>query len=613
MRVKIVAPCALAVGIAARHNGLYIRRNTRQRRGAAFSGDGMIRLAPCPKGYAFDQDKAVSPAETVTLVRERLKRAKLDILAESRRIDVGRLGIPVYLSVCGNDARHCMPSRKQMGKGASPEQAEASALMELVERFSFFSFWQSMPGKTEATWSEAEHLWGDALIAIEEILLSVHDSLPPDKARQTLDLLPWKFFSATCLTTGSECRLPLDWFKMLGEFNGSSAGNTQEESVLQGICELVERHACALVDKGRLTTPTIDASGCKDPVLQQLIRAFAREGIQLVLKDFSLELPVPTVAALAWDPASFPERSELVLTAGTAASPTKAAIRAITEVAQLAGDFCTGACYEASGLPKFSKLEDAAWLLQGGTVTLDSLPSVEAADIRDELVSLVAGLHARGFRVYSIATTHPALHIPAHYSIIPGFAFRERDANQSLGLFIGRMLAEDCEAEHAAHGLAVLDTLYPQAHFMPFFKGLLALRQGEAQIARDFFQQAYPLQPDDGSRGLAAFYAAYTHTQAMEWRPALPFLELALNHAPDVKEYWNLRGVAHFKLKDYGPAAGDFEAALGIDKGSALDLANLGLCHKFMGNTHEAARCLHSALDLDPGLDFVRTHLEDLE
>jgi ribosomal protein S12 methylthiotransferase accessory factor len=152
-----------------------------------------------------------------------------------------------------------------------------------------------------------------------------------------------------------------------------------------------------------------------------------------------------------------------------------------------------------------------------------------------------------------------------------------------------------------------------QAHFIPFFKGLLELRQGGLEKARAFFRQAYPLQPDPDSRGLTAFYAAYTHTQAAEWQQALPFLELALNNAPDMKEYWNLRGVTHFKLKDYGPAAKDFETALGIDKGSAIDLANLGLCRKFLGETRVAAHCLRSALELDPGLDFARAHLEDLE
>ena len=120
----------------------------------------IIRLTPCPKGYTKDLDKAVSPAQTIAHVRERLAAVNLDILAETRRVDVGRLGIPVYLSVCGADAREIMPTRKQMGKGSSPEQAQASALMELMERFAFFSFWQERPHMIRATWSEAEARFG---------------------------------------------------------------------------------------------------------------------------------------------------------------------------------------------------------------------------------------------------------------------------------------------------------------------------------------------------------------------------------------------------------------------------------------------------------------------
>ena len=61
------------------------------------------------------------------------------------RIDSGRLDIPVYLSLLGVDARRVVPTHKQMGKGATPVQAEASALMELVERFSFFSYLDDGP------------------------------------------------------------------------------------------------------------------------------------------------------------------------------------------------------------------------------------------------------------------------------------------------------------------------------------------------------------------------------------------------------------------------------------------------------------------------------------
>ena len=90
----------------------------------------VIRLQSCPKGYTRDLDKTISPQETYERVQARMQAAGLDILAEVRRVDVGRLGIPVYLSVCGRDARGIMPTRKQMGKGSSPEQARASALME---------------------------------------------------------------------------------------------------------------------------------------------------------------------------------------------------------------------------------------------------------------------------------------------------------------------------------------------------------------------------------------------------------------------------------------------------------------------------------------------------
>ncbi len=573
----------------------------------------MIRLSSCPKGYTTALDKAAAPAETLERVRARLQHLPSDILARTRRIDAGRLGIPVYLSVCGDDARRVMPTRKQMGKGASPEQAEASALMELMERYAFFTFWERMPDMVEATWSEAEARFGDALIPVEDILYSVRDPLPPTDARRILDLVRWKFFPATCLTTMRKVWLPLDWFKKLGEFNGTSAGNTEEESLLQGLCELVERHVCCIIDRERRVTPTIAPESVTDPVLRGLLDAFTREGITLILKDFSLGMPVPTVAALAMDPSTFPERSEIVFTAGTASSPTKAAIRAVTEVAQLAGDFCTGACYEASGLPKFNAWEETTWLRYGPVLPLDSLPSLESPDILDELTSLVRQLGGRGYNTYAVSTMHPEVRVNAHYCMVPGFAFRERDKNQSLGLFVGRILAEEADMPTAERGLALLETLLPEAHFLPFFRGMLALRNNDLAGARALFAQAEPLQPEADSRGLAAFYTAYTHTLENAWDEALPALSRAVTLCPEMKEYWNLRGVAYFKTGDYAAGAEDFSAALRLDKGSAMDWANLGVCRKMLGETGEARAALKTALKIDPSLNFARTHLEELD
>lgn len=570
-----------------------------------------ISLQNCRKLYQQDLDKAISPSETCQRVSKILSRTNLDIVSEIRRIDSGRLGIPVYLSVCGTDAREIMPGRKQMGKGSSPEQAQASALMELMERFAFFSFWNRAENFQKANWQEAKSLFGEDLIPLEDILLSVNDDLPLSIAENLLNLHSWNFYPSTRLNDEKIIWLPLDWFRMLGEFNGSSAGNTAEESLLQGIGELVERHVSCLADKSKTILPTISQSPGEDPKLCMLIESFRRNKINLILKDMSLNMPMPTVAALAWDLSTFPESSEIVFTAGTASSPAKAAIRAITEVAQLAGDFNSNSCYEASGLPKYKSLEECAWLLQGPETTLAQMPSIEDNDMRKEIRSCLEGLSP--LSVYSVETSHPLLGIPAHYSMIPGFEFRERARNQSLGLFVGRKLAEESPLKEAMVGLDKLESFIPKASFIPFFRGLSLLNNAYPEESLTFFKSCIPLQEDEESRAMAEFYTAYALSRNDAWLEAVPFLEQAISHCADVKEYHNLLGVASYKTGQYERAEDAFSQALKLDKGSAMDLANRGVCRKLQGKSQEAIEDLQTALSLDPDLDFAAFHLRDLK
>jgi len=571
-----------------------------------------IRLGPCPKGHTLELDKVCPPEQTVAKVRAAFAAFGDEILARTRRIDTGRLGIPVFMSMCGQLARSVMPTRKQMGKGASAIQAEASALVELAERFSFFSFWADAGRFVTATWSQAEQRWPGGVLPIGEITKSVGEDIALEHAREILDLVSWRFGPATEVRTGKEVFAPLDWFKKINEFNGSSAGNTAEESILQGLCELIERHVCAVVDHERMAASTIAPGTLNDPVLRDLWEAFARQGVCVLLKDFSLGLPAPTVAAIAYDPATFPDRSEIVFTAGTAATPAKAAIRALTEVAQLAGDFETGSNYEASGLPKFTALSQLAWLEQGATVSLESLPSIARGDIFEEVKILTNSLASMGLHAYSTDTTHPDLGVPAHYSFVPGFRFRERALRPSLGLFVGRILAEDYPAEQARTGLLALRRFYPGASFLDFFEGLLAIRQDRNQEALGLLARSEPVLDHDDDRALAAFYQGYALTRDGEWASSLTHLDRAIGLCPELKEYFNLRGVAKFKMEQYASAEQDFQAALDLDSGSAVDLANKGLCAKFLGRVEEAAELLQSALELDSGLDFVKPHLEEL-
>ncbi|MFZ5425412.1 MAG: YcaO-like family protein [Thermodesulfobacteriota bacterium] len=571
----------------------------------------MRKLQSTPKGYTADSDKLCSPERTVERVKA-LFASHGGILGELRRTDTGRLGIPVYLSICGTRARGVMPTRKQMGKGASPAQAEASALMELAERFSYFSFWANEANFTTATWSQAQKLWPGKVMPVSEVIQSVGDSLSEEDAARLLDLLPWRFHPATRVLDGEKVMVPLDWFKKLNEFNGSSAGNCLEESILQGACELVERHVSAIVDRDEPRLPTIRTHGLEDPVLRGLVDAFERNGVKLWLKDFSLGMPVPTVGALAYDPATLGLKSEIVFTAGTASSPVKAAVRAVTEIAQLAGDFETGSNYEASGLRKFLNLGETAWVVDGPETSLSRLPSLERADMLHEIEEFASGLKAKGFTLYTVETTHPELGVSANYNFVPGFLFRERTPRASLGMFVGRVLAEDAAEDKAAEGLRVLGEICPGAPYLPFHNGLLALRRGDTGEAMDLFRHAESIQTDQEDEALTIFYRAYAHTRLDEWDHAEPLLGRAISLCPEVKEYYNLRGVARFKSGNYSDAAADFEAALALDSGSVMDLANLGLCHKFLGHNDAAVEFLGKALEMDPGLDFAREHLNQI-
>ena len=77
-----------------------------------------VLLEDATKGYTLDQDKIISPEETVKRFREKLAALDLDLLEETVRIDNGRLDIPVYFSICGEEAHEVIGTKKQMGKGA---------------------------------------------------------------------------------------------------------------------------------------------------------------------------------------------------------------------------------------------------------------------------------------------------------------------------------------------------------------------------------------------------------------------------------------------------------------------------------------------------------------
>ena len=570
-----------------------------------------IVLQDAYKGYTLDLDKIVPPGETVRRFRLRLKRLNLDILQETIRIDNGRLDIPVFFSICGRDAEADIGTKKQMGKGGTPEQSEASAVMELAERFSFFSFCKDPRNFFTAEYRNL----GDRALSFEVMARSVHDaSEDPHRVRELFSRLPLKWARGYNLTRQEEVLVPFDWFFAINEFNGPSSGNCVEEAILQGICEIVERHVSSIVSRNRLKTPSIGLASVTDRLALELVEKYHKVGIRLHVSDFSLDTGIPSVGILAYDPATFPTKSEIVWTAGTTPDPQKALIRALTEVAQLAGDFNTSSNYVASGLPKFKELEEARFVTHPEeTVTIGNLPNLSHDNIRVEVENCIAALSRIGMEVMVLDVTHPRLGVPAFYTIIPGAHFRERAAGTGVGMFLAKLMAQNEDPQRAIEQLKELERALPGKYYVKFFLGLCHLSAGDPSKALRYLEEALVLQPKEEDIASIYSYMGVCLKTLERYQEATAVLERAQAHDEERTDVYNLMGFCHFKLKEHEKAIECFRRVLELNPASAIDYANIASNYRDMGKRDEAIRYYRFALELDPSIDFARENLQKLE
>ncbi len=562
------------------------------------------------KGYTLDQDKTLPPEETVRRFKEKLKKVNLDILEGTARIDSGRLGIPVFFSLCGKDAESVIGASKQMGKGGTPQQAEASAVMELAERFSFFSFGENPNNFMIEKYRNLK----DHVLPFESIARSVHDnSMDSDKAKEIFSSLPLKWTWGYNLTRDREVLVPFDWFYTINEYNGSSAGNCKEEAILQGMCEVVERHVSSIISRNTTKTDALNLDSSTDPMVLKMVDLYRKAGVRLYASDFSLDTGIPTVGVLAYDPSTFPGKSEIVWTAGTTPNPEKALNRALTEVAQLAGDFDTRSSYVASGLPKFKNLDEARFITQSKKEKgIFALPDLSNDNIKVEIQNCLSELSRIGMEVIVINIMHPELGIPAFYTIIPGAHFRERAAGTGVGMFAAKILTENHPAERAIAELDRMDHLMPGKYYIKFFLGSCHLSLNQPEKARKNLETALAMDPQDQDIPSIYSYLALCLKEMEKYREALVVLEKAESYDNERTDIYNLMGFCNFKLKEHRRAIECFQRVLELNPGSAIDYANIASNYRDMGERDKAMTYYRIALEMDPTIEFARQSLDKL-
>ena len=553
----------------------------------------------------------MAPQDTVQHFKAKLKKVNLDILKRTIRIDNGRLDIPIYFSLCGEDARKIIGTKKQMGKGGTPSQSEASAVMELAERFSFFSFVKNPDNFFVEKFCNIQ----DRVISFDLIAKSVQDESDDlQVTRKIFENLPLKWTWAYNLTRKEETLVPFDWFFAINEFNGPSAGNCVEEAISQGICEIVERHTSAVISHNRLKVPAIRADSATDSLVVEMLGNYRKAGVELFVSDFTLDTGIPSVGVLAYDPNTFPELSEIVWTAGTTPDPQKAFSRALTEVAQLAGDFETAANYVASGLPKFTDLADAEYVMHPGKeINIQDLPDLSHENIKVEVQNCLAALNRIGMEVFLIDTMHPDLEIPAFYTLIPGAHFRERALATSVGMFSAKHIADNQSPEVAIGQLNQIDRDLPGKYYVKFYLGSCHLSLADPEAALKCFEQALSLEPNPQDVPSIYSYLGLALKDLGAYRRAIDALEKGVALDPERTDIFNLIGFCHFKLKEHEMAIENFKKVIQLDPSSAIDYANIASNYRDMGQTAKAIRYYEMALTLDASIEFAKENLARLK
>lgn len=228
------------------------------------------------------------------------------------------------------------------GKGSTAEQAEASALMEAIERYS--GIFQG--DEIRMTRRFTDFPAGEALLSNDVQLYSAAQfesrHIPPPDGTQPVpnpidpsDRIEWspvwslrdKRFKY--LPTGLCYFFYRDFHT---DSNGCAAGNTREEAIVQGFLELVERDAYAIWWYNRLRRSEIDLSRFDDSYIRDIKTQFADYGRKLWVLDVTSDLGVPTyVAIMHWMDGN---EENIEFGSGAHFDRRIALLRALTELSQ---------------------------------------------------------------------------------------------------------------------------------------------------------------------------------------------------------------------------------------------------------------------------------------
>ncbi|TAJ11405.1 hypothetical protein DMA11_16940 [Marinilabiliaceae bacterium JC017] len=302
--------------------------------------------------------KACNPIQTINKIQTILNR--LEIFLKEKQYNNSKYFHACKVSIHSNELEYLNICSN--GKGMTFLYSLASAYAEFMERLQnnmLINFQYYATRKFLDTLSvdtsfrkriEKEDLVLDFLFDPREKSVTIEDSikgLPKfyadifpfiesdpelkdfiEKELQFNELVSVPFYS---VELGEEVYLPIELIMAACGSTGMCGGNTKEEALIQGYCEVFERYAGQKMYFQNITPPDIPLEYFKGRKIYQVIKEFINEtGYQVRVKDCSLDKGLPVIGVLIVDP----DKRKYNFHIGAALSPDIALERCLSEIHQ---------------------------------------------------------------------------------------------------------------------------------------------------------------------------------------------------------------------------------------------------------------------------------------
>ena len=337
------------------------------------------------------------------------------------------------------------------GKGFSDVQAKISALCEAIERYSAertgaeVTLTASFREMRERFGCDAIHpndvmcfsdrqlanreFWNRKKSKFNRVTEPLDESIPIDWTPVwSLTNSRHKYLPTQLLYFRSKASANSNALYCVGCSNGNASGNSLEEAVLQGFCELIERDAVALWWYNRLRRPGVALESFGEPYLLDLAAYYKSLGRELWALDITSDLRIPAFAAISRLCAGKEER--ILIGFGCHLDARIALQRAFAELNQMLGF----AWENGDGELLIEDSETLTWLKSAKLASetylapdetepprrLEDYPGLSTGDLLEDIQLCRHIVEARGMEVLVLDQTRQDVKMPVVKVIVPG-------------------------------------------------------------------------------------------------------------------------------------------------------------------------------------------------